>query len=345
MPKKRVAVILGAGASHSINAGGRTLDDRNYRPPLTAGIFQDTYHFKQILRTFPLAEILSGEIDRRSRRNSLNLERILRGYADGLAAGMDNHITRQFLQIPLYINTLFGATSSNFTKNPFEYNMLVNEALEHADETLFLTVNYDTILEVPLASIFRIDFSKPDHYIHPKWMLVKLHGSINWYRRILHFWQGQDRLEQFLLWLNTVPLPLALETEIVMTAIHHAGVFVSEGSPRYPAITVPVDEKYDINCPNLLVEKARDFLQECNNYLVVGTSATDRDLLDILKQRAKAGRLVVVGRSEEGTRQTTKQLIEAVPQLGEEAKPVFGAGGFTDFVDSGQLHEFFVSLK
>ncbi len=107
---KKLTVILGAGASYSQNPDPKALDDQNYRPPLTHDIFTTSRSFAAILHKYPLAETLASDINLRIRQNraGVGLEQILKLYEERLTRGEDSHITRQFLQIPLYLNDLFG---------------------------------------------------------------------------------------------------------------------------------------------------------------------------------------------------------------------------------------------
>lgn len=342
-----VVIILGAGASHAVNLSARPGDNPAYRPPLTREIFGRSHEFESILQKFPLAQILSSEIDRRIRRSSQNLEEILRSYSDQLAKGVDDHITRQFLQIPVYLNSLFGEISTHFTRNPDQYADLVNMALSRSSRVLFLTLNYDVLLEIPLARIHGIDFSNEAQYVSDKWVLTKLHGSVNWYRR---FKSPRARfatpdLLNYLEHLRTVHLPLDLDDTIHIVRMWTHGLFYIDEIPTYPALTVPVVGKYELNCPPGLLERTVDFLRKCENYLVIGTSATDRDLLELLNQHCNAGRLWVVGRSEESTQQALRNVLDAAPKLREDTSVFFHQNGFAEFVDGGRMEEFFSTLR
>lgn len=341
-----VAIILGAGASHAVNLGARPGDNAAYRPPLTREIFGRSHVFESILQKFPLAQILSSEIDRRIRRSNQNLEEILRSYSDQLAKGVDDHITRQFLQVPVYLNSLFGEISTHFTRNPDQYADLVNTALRRSSRVLFLTLNYDVLLEIPLARIHGIDFSSEAQYVSDRWVLNKLHGSVNWYRKFrgprIRF--ASDLLN-YLEYLRVVHLPLDLDDTIHIVRMWAHGTFYIDEIPTYPALTVPVVGKYELNCPPGLLERTVDFLKKCENYLVVGTSATDRDLLELLSQHCNEGRLLVVGRSEEATQQAQRNILGAAPKLCEDASVFFHQNGFAEFVDGGRMEEFFSTLR
>ncbi len=346
MPK-RLTIILGAGASHSLNPDPKALDSQGLRPPLARDIFRGNAEFRRILNKYPLAENLASDIDRRIRQNKdgVGLEQILKIYEVFLNEGKDTLVTRQFLQIPLYLNELFGEVSGQFTRQPDEYNTLVNLAIGNVDEVLFLTLNYDNLLEIPLSRNFGIDFSDEAHYTDQKgWALVKIHGSINWYKQFQSYSiQSTSEPEYFSL-LKSCPLPLQLGSEFKLISMGGYGHKYIESIPVYPAITVPVDGKYDINCPKSQVEKMEDFLPNCHNYLIIGTSGKDQDLLDILKKNVRSAKVMLVGREEESTAETRKRFMAAVPQFDNSIDTFYHERGFSQFVDSGMLDEFIEKL-
>jgi hypothetical protein len=53
-------------------------------------------------------------------------------------------------------------------------------------EVVFITLNYDLILDRVLAAADP-HLPSPTWYVQPerKWSLIKLHGSVNWYRQLL----------------------------------------------------------------------------------------------------------------------------------------------------------------
>ena len=77
---EKLTVIIGAGASHSLNPDPKALDDQGYRPPLATDIFRGNTEFRRILNRYPLAEILASDIDRKIRQNKqgVGLEQILK---------------------------------------------------------------------------------------------------------------------------------------------------------------------------------------------------------------------------------------------------------------------------
>src|SRR5437899_2138935 len=74
----KLAVIVGAGASQDCVAEGAVAEfDTNWRPPLTADLFEGRTAFNRILSKYPKANAVS-EIIRTRLRNSEALEDILK---------------------------------------------------------------------------------------------------------------------------------------------------------------------------------------------------------------------------------------------------------------------------
>ena len=346
---KKLTVILGAGASHSLNPVHKRNDAEAFRPPLSKNIFMQSGEFQTILHKYPLAEILASDIDRKIKQNKpgIGLEQILKDYEEKMSKGAEPITSRQFLQIPLYLNTLFGKISTHFTNQPDEYNNLVTSTLDIMDEVLFLTLNYDNLLEIPLSAIFGIDFTNESHYVNEKnWSLVKLHGSTNWYRK---FSDEQSigyspSEENYFSLLKRALVPLSLQDEFYFVGMRSHSIKHIDNIPVYPAITVPVDGKYEINCPSAHELKAKEFISDCSNYLIIGTSGKDQDLLDLLKKNAKPGKVLVVGRGENSTSETRNSIIKANPQFQKNTDVYFHSNGFAQFILDGKLEEFLDSL-
>ena len=68
---------------------------------------------------------------------------------------------RRYRQVPLYLQEIL-AGASRWTNEPDNYNALVNAALE-LDDSLFLTLNYDTLLDGRFAAYTPAD--RMDWYI------------------------------------------------------------------------------------------------------------------------------------------------------------------------------------
>lgn len=332
----KLCIILGAGASASINlAEPEALDNPHFRPVTTPKIFQNTTAFRDILNHYPLAQGLSASIHIKTNRGE-SLEAVLKFYSDQLLAQNDSLSIRQFLQVPLYLNELFHSIS-RFTRQPREYDYLIDEISNKKIEVLFLTLNYDGLLEMSLQKQYNIDFDQSNHYFKNvfNWKLVKLHGSINWYTRFHEPLNDTLNLENYLKYINRKPVEHFLDDsrEFIYQKIDHQRYLFDDLFPLYPVIAVPVEGKYKYYCPEQHYLYAKQFLQQCFNYLIIGTKGLDHDLIELLRENANCRKLMIVGRNgKEKTeiiarfRGAFKTNMDPLPQN------YFSQFGFSDFI-------------
>ncbi len=188
----RLAVILGAGGSHDLIANSVMEVNADFRPPLAADLFNFSSGARTILGKYPRARALASNVVIRINRGEA-LEAVLRSLRDS----SDPHIVRQFRQIPLFLQELFGEISEHYTAEPVNYSYLVNQALSAScDRIAFVTMNYDLLLDkaVEVIAAQRIQAMGLSFYCQSdaKWMLIKLHGSANWARPIAGLAAGQS---------------------------------------------------------------------------------------------------------------------------------------------------------
>lgn len=349
---KKLTVVLGAGASVSLNKFSSNKGDYNdnlaFKPPTTAGIFNSKGIPRNILTQYPNAQILASDIVRiLESGQEPGLEQLLREYLEQVAKNNKSPFRKPLLEVPLYINHLLGEVSNNFTIQPDEYNTLVLRTLNAASEVLFLTTNYDTLLEIPLGQLNNVDFSSKNHYIQENWSLVKIHGSTNWYRRIQNEFLLNLGDKEYYEHLFKYSFPLPLEKDTIIYDRQRFNVKFDGSNMLYPAITIPVDGKYEINCPDEHKQKAEEFISECTNYLVIGTSGRDRDLLELLANNIKEEpRFMFVGRDDNNIALTRDNFVKNIKHLTEYNTAVYAEqSGFTGFIYHKGLDEYLNKLK
>lgn len=347
---KRALVILGAGASADLMS--RQVGDINKRfcPPLTSELFDG--RFSHILDRYPRARSLAAVVlDRLSRDEAL--EAILRD----LAESDEPHIIRQFQEIPLYLRELFGQVSNKYCSEPVNYSRLVNRLLvSDFEEVAFVTLNYDTLLDLALGTIdVAGEILDMAGYIRDNWMLVKLHGSVNWGRPLLPREKSLNDMAQIEQRVReaaergvspsaeylAVELPDVLdllEDSVEMHAGYGDGHRVWNDF-YYPAMTIPVEGKAGFSCPPDHVSALEEFLPTCENVLIVGVSGKDADLLTLLKDHLPRCRTVfLIGHTEGATKEAVSRFFK-VPQLAAAGGNFFDEG-FSTFVRKQQLEKF-----
>lgn len=336
---KSALVIIGAGASFDLMSkrDEERTADRNYRPPLVDEVFDPRLSFQPILAKYPgagaLAETIRNLVPQRP------LETVLREFAD---LPGDDHRAKMFREIPLYLQDLFGEISSIYTRGrqPPNYSHLVNQLLPAFERVAFVTTNYDLFLEqVLMVAAIGGPIEGMGWYIHsPGWLLVKLHGSVNWGRQILSHPKTPDgRID-----LNMLSeLELTLEPTIDVLSTFQ--VRAIDDYPVYPALVAPVEGKYGFVCPPRHVDALKELLPMCGSLLVIGHSAQDTDMLELLRDHlGRCRALVVVGANQQDAVATRRRLVEKVPQL-RAVNILQFPGGFSGFISAKGLEEFCVA--
>jgi len=346
----RLIVVTGAGASFDC-AGPDVARDAELRPPLVADLFDRK--FADILNEYPLAEQVAPNIRASVGTGAIALERYLR---EELLGSSFPHLRRRYQAIPLYLQHLFWKISEGYTQHPDNYDRLITEALR-LDRVTFVTLNYDTILDQRLA----IDSSLDDiaDYVSSTrtWSLVKLHGSVNWGRRLV---DGPDVRRKMItpgLMVKTYAADFATigedptvadEIELRTGSLEDFRTDASaihRGSLFYPVVAVPLGSQDEIVCPASHVEHLREHIRDSAeglNLLVIGYSGLDQEVLGLLGWSERPVRaLRVINGSYERSMETVQTLAQRLrfPPTEEMAF----AGGFSDFINT-DLERFIRSL-
>ncbi len=333
---KKLTVILGAGASHDLVSTQVTRVDSRYQPPLAADLFAYRETFATILDNYPRARALTATVATRVAGGE-SPEAVLRAVRD---SGQP-HLVRQFRHLPLYLQELFRTISDNYTTEPANYTVLMNSVLgSDFERVAFVTLNYDLFLEKSLEGI---DGSQPTHIdeyaaAERKWMLIKLHGSADWGRVVLNTSSRREaNLDVALELIDQLTLEEDQLSEIQITG----GRRWDGNKLIYPAMTVPVDGKYEYNCPASHVESLEQFLTACDNFLIIGVSGQDDDLLDLLAENVKrCTHVAIVGLTKAG--EVDARFADHVPAFAGVSRETYREG-FSSFV-KGQLEQFLQRL-
>ena len=288
----KACVILGAGASHDVAGqnAGRAI------PPLANELFSDVYS-ERILRRYPEARFLASRLESIVLEGEQAIEDALREDKEH----SDETIRQKFKEIPAYLRDLIFAACELHKGRPDPHIELVRRLLsDRPHQVLFIVLNYDDLLEIALRqySSDRFHFSSVTSYFTDlQAKVIQMHGSINWFRRInLQSEQtkwGDEVLERDVFRDETFLDPDRLVH--IQRGIEDSRQIqrYDNGKPYliYPMVTAPVAGKTidDIDCPVPLLEGAQRFLNDCNKFLIIGTSGLDGDLFELLNRGLKKG--------------------------------------------------------
>jgi hypothetical protein len=276
--QKKLAVVLGAGASYDVWNEG-TIESRDWRPPLTRELFRIDIRptFAPILQYYPGAAALVQELGPLSAdQSSFDLENKLREYADH----SDPRVRRLYKEIPLYLRDVIAEARTHHVRWPGCYAQLVKGVL--ADEphrVLFIVLNYDDFIEQALEP-YDLGVTKLEDYVREdrQALVVKVHGSIDWFYSIP---SNADNLFEAIRMLDiSTPLrPFSLAPE------RRRGPLGHQRRPwLHPIMTAPLAGKGAMNmvCPDDHILAARQFLSDCGRLMVIGTSGKDDDVFELL---------------------------------------------------------------
>lgn len=342
---KKLAVILGAGASFDLVPAAleAEIKNREYRPPLTENLFRGAPWVIPILANYPRAQTAIALLRMHLQDKSQTLE----GFLKELREIKEESENQQFRQIPLCLQHIFREISDLYCYHPVNYSILVSKTHRSSiSDVAYVTLNYDLFIEEALQKEREMVFDDISKYIPSgeKWIYIKLHGSINWGRSINKITNPGDTVAAFLENIRVLDLDRDIEPDIVVDNSYKSRPGTNVGYRFYPALSVPVEGEYKLNCPQEHVSRLKDFLKECKNFLIIGVSGKDQDLLDILKETVTGDpkSIVLVGGNNVGDAHSN--FLKGVPKFQNAGWQIY-ENGFSDFIIKGQLDSFLDSLN
>ncbi len=349
---RQLIVILGAGASYDcVSDRDNVRLAKPYMPPLVEGLFDDRYH--QILDKYALAQAVAAEVRPKLAQGSeaaLRLEDYLR---EKLRQSDAQHRRAQYWSVPLYLQELFLEASWQYTQYPDNFDRLVSTLL-HLERVVFVTLNYDTIFDRVLGKYCRLD-TMDDYMADPTKQLIKLHGSVNWGRRLPGPWDSGPPGDGYSELCNALATGadkmMAEDIELILPAKARAQATDlrsrSEGF-FYPALAAPLGSDDETVCPpSHRDELVRSLDQHSYGYnlhlLIVGYSCLDRTPLDLVKNSgSRIASVVIANGSAAAGRDALQRLQQhlggAAPYDHKESDFVHLIdGGFADLAASDEL--------
>jgi hypothetical protein len=262
-------------------------------------------------------------------RGAAKFEEVLRRLFDS----PNEFIKRQMKSVPLALHHYFYEVSTAYTTEPINYSHMLNRTIGQGIHTALVTLNYDTLLESSISKVTGVRFSRPSDYIAMPdvWLLAKVHGSADWGYR----WTDAETR------MVSGPEVAAelLEPPVAHTDNIETGIPLGLRKAQYwyyPALALPVAGKFGFVCPSSHVGALEDFVASCENFLFIGFSANDDDLLEFLNKNVREVRRVrIVAGSASDLRDVGDRLFRSVPKFfrAQYIPEVHGfATGFTAYL-------------
>jgi hypothetical protein len=343
-----LTVVLGAGASKDCVAEGEISQfDNEWRPPLASELFAARPNFNAIMTRYPKVNAVSERI-RTKLRNQENLEDILQE----LESSQNLQVQKQVWEVAFYLQELLWNVSDQFiTSGGTKFDTLVSSLLTAGfDRILFLTLNYDLLLDNALARFEDHSFGSMQDYVpqNRNWALVKAHGSVNWGRPLLNGSLAAANPDAALGSLAESP-NLSSETEIIRGSRgllgFSEGQRVSQGKLLFPALAIPTRGEKDFQCPREHVRGAKKFVEECANFLFIGFSGLDPHVLGLFVGVQTVKKIMVVNFNRDEGKQMFERLRKRNDRLlpagrSETVDPYISDRGFRAFMEAGGLSRF-----
>ena len=252
---------------------------------------------------------------------------------------------RQLAAVRFYLRNAIARCSNSWNTRGHgvtNYKTLLDQIRHHnkdGERVCFVTFNCDTLFEDALRGIgVRLE-EMADYVADPAFMLIKIHGSIDWWREIrerpAHFpMSGEDDMLIDALVSNAHRIKLS--ERYVRDA--KPRLARNDGGPLFPAIAIPLERKRDFEVPRAHIQALIEFLPHVRQILVIGWRASDAPFLELLHEhlRHKVDALVVAGSGPDA-----RDVVDRLNRL-EMNAPDFFDTGFTLFVVN-RLGEQFLS--
>ena len=338
----RLAIILGAGASFDCvpKILGPDIQDlgehrhlikrqvENWQPPIVSKML-GSEAFNRFLNNHLHAADIFNDI-RMEISKEISFEKALRSRWES-----DNeHIRFKMRFVPIALQQFFYRVSESYTDQPANYSAVVSQTVGRGITTAFITVNYDTILDKVLCRFRRGPDGKRlttvgSYVSEPDWLLVKLHGSVDWGYRLGAKGGTTEAV------VATEELRHFGREEIQV--LSNPGDLREGPHPFYPALALPVEGKYGFVCPPNHEAKLVAHLQDCRNFLFVGFSARDSDLLECLSENVRRVQRLWIVTGPDDLEDVKERLRSIGPfrRNPVSRQPEHTYTSFTDFVRRG----------
>jgi hypothetical protein len=340
-------VIFGAGASYDscstfTDRFGRLVPNV-WRPPLADELFSS--RFADQIAAFPQCLPVITNLQQ---RQGTNVERFLETMYE--ASGRDQTRLRQLVAIRFYLQNMlthWGSGWKSVAKGVSNYLTLIDEiraAKGPKERVCLVTFNYDTLLEDALPSV-NVDLQRMSDYIAGDYPVFKLHGSVNWGRVVntsLNVTENLGSIKVAQAVIEKAPeLNITEVYELVKgnpTGLSSNPSIISGRRALFPALAIPMQNKFEYECPKDHQQLLKDLLPHVSKVLVVGWRAAENQFLQTLKTTLGADTEFMIVSSGKAR---ANAVIDTIRKAGVPLRKFFLAnGGFTSATSTGEIDDF-----
>jgi hypothetical protein len=370
-------VIFGAGASYDSDprfrpgfpqdhwAGVRFIGRQEIsgkRPPLAAELFDD--RFNEIVAKHPACHGLFPRLREAARREGAPIEQEIEGLSDEVAGHPE--VLGELISLRHYISDVLTETgnawltlSAGVTNYAALLRVIRHWTDDHDEQVALVTFNYDTILDAACRSILSLDLYNfdrgplPGFIDHPKYKLLKLHGSVDWLHLADDVGGALRSLRRNAPGVPPSPSesdssdPYALTwTDTFRTIYGQIPAPERMDSGYFSVIAVPTVTKNNFECPQAHLDVLKAAIPEVTRLLIIGWHGTEQHFLELWGKPEAPGRIpriqIVDGRgSEENPGERAQAVERNLFDAGLQGDAVrLYVNGFSGFVAEGALAVF-----
>jgi hypothetical protein len=220
---------------------------------------------------------------------------------------------------------------------------LIRQSQEGHEPVIFVTFNYDTMLEEAIPTLGVDQIKGINDYINSSvYKVIKVHGSVNWGRVIRSgVLEEFNRSSSELLAQHVIRLADFIVEQDFVTREYEMIPNPEERDPNsrplFPAIAIPMERKLEFVCPSDHIQELEKCLPQVSKLLVIGWRASDIPFLELLYDKAPSNIPVqVVCENTE----SCNQVIQNMDRNGLVNRYSYSNLGFTRYVISETVKKF-----
>ncbi len=286
-------IIFGAGASfdsmHSFHDENSIYN--KWKAPLANEIFSDRRNFIDIIKDFKGAESLKSEIMLHN-----DLEEYFQNLWDFAKENSDNLTFSKILNTQFFLQKLFIEISNNYRSiGNSNYEVISNLAYKYTkvidEDILFISFNYDLLLDFALEKTLNIGFNEIDDYLKSNIKYIKPHGSCNWFKDLnqvigpnsVRSFTGTDPAK-FVDNLYGKNVSNALIESELMDRIQIKNSVFEKQSYGIPQLLIPLKDKDEFVLPEKHLNYLEENLREVDEILIIGWKGTEANFARLLEK-------------------------------------------------------------
>lgn len=338
--------IFGAGASFDSVDLSLTPDlsrsirfESYYRPPLASELFDERPAFVSEMNRWPQVAPLISRLRTATARGGA-VEEVLREIQE--EADRYRRRLSHLMALEYYLANILDAPiwewlhAAGGSTNYVDLIDKIELAYSGESEALFVTFNYDSMLEQAFTSVYARQMETLDDYIPEKApALIKPHGSVDWVQTLPPGREARTTGDYAPAVIELAPQLDFKGGEIVKLPGSRI-----VGQVWHPAIAIPVDRTKTFVCPDTHLRRLTDDLKAVTHMLVVGWRASETHFLNLMDENLRTDHpidLCIVDK-DAGAEATQENLQRALgPDRFESVK--LHRDGFSAFVRHDESDE------